>query len=107
MFKWIKRKILIKRVNECLDIELRKDQIGCIFEGKPYLMMGRRNGKTLTHILRILLNKGMYDFKILAEDEHHDSNYRHWYLNYFREIYYKLKEKNLVQCTVKNIEVRI
>ena len=107
MFKCIKRKRLIKRVNECLGIQLRKDQIDYIFKGKPYLMVGRRNGKTLAHILRTLLNKGIYDFKILAEDEHHDSNYRWWYLNQFKAIYYNLKAENLVQCTIKNIEVNV
>lgn len=106
MFKWIKRKILIKRVNECLGIKLRKDQIDCIFKNNVYVM-GERTGKTLTHILKILLNEGVYDFKQMGTDEIHGTGYRRWYLNWFREIYFKLKEKNLVQCVISNIEVKV
>ena len=102
MFKWIKRKILIRQVNKCLGIKLRKDQINCIFKNHVYVM-GERTGKTLTHILKILLNKGTYDFKKLPTDEVHGLGYRSWYLKWFNEIYYKLKEKNLVQCTISNI----
>jgi hypothetical protein len=105
MFKWIKRKILIHRVDKCLGIKLRKDQINCIFKNHIYTM-GPRTGKTLTHILKILLNEGIYDFKNLPTDEVHGMGYRRWYFNYFRENYYKLKEKNLVQCTIRNIEVK-
>ena len=106
MFELIKRKILIKRVNKCLDIKLRKDQINCIFKNKPYVMEGRYTVKTLTYILKILLNKETYNFQNLPvpvdELEH-----RKWYLKWFKKIYYKLKEKNLVQCTIRNIEVKV
>lgn len=106
MIKWIKQKILIKKVNKCLGIKLRKDQINCIFKNHIYVM-GERTGKTLTHILKILLNKGVYDFKQISTDELHGAGYRRWYLNWFREIYFKLKEKNLVQCVIRNIEVKV
>ena len=106
MFKWIKQKILIHRVNKCLKIKLRKDQINCIFKNHVYVM-GERTGKTLTHILKILLNQGVYDFKTLRTDEIHGMGYRSWYLRWFKEIYYKLKEKNLVQCTIRNIEAKV
>lgn len=105
MFKWIKRKILIHKVNKCLNIKLRKDQINCIFKNHVYVM-GERSGKTLTHILKILLNQGIYDFKKLRIDELHGVGYRNWYLRWFREIYYKLNKKNLVQCSIRNIEVK-
>jgi hypothetical protein len=68
--------------------------------------MGARSGKTLTHILKILLNKGEYDFKKLHADEYHGIGYYRWYLRWFQEIYYKLEDENLVQCTIINIEVR-
>lgn len=106
MFKLIKRKILIHKVNKCLGIKLRKDQINCIFKNHVYVM-GERTGKTLTHILKVLLNEGVYDFKNLPTDEVRGMGYRSWYLKWFREIYYKLKEKNLVQCVVRNIRVKI
>ena len=107
MFKWIKQKIIIWRVNKCLGIKLRKDQINCIFHNYIYIMTGKGTGKTLTHILKILLNKGVYDFKTLHTDESHGTGYRRWYFKYFKEIYYKLKEKNLVQCTIRNIEAKV
>ena len=106
MFKWIKRQVLIHKVNKCLGIKLRKDQINCIFKNRVYVM-GERTGKTLTHILKILLNKGIYDFKKIPTDEVHGLGYRSWYLKWFKEIHYKLKEKSLVQCTIRNIEVKI
>ena len=106
MFKWIKRKILIHKVNKCLGIKLRKDQIDCIFKNHVYVM-GERSGKTLTHILKILLNKGEYDFKKMHTDEIHGMGYHRWYFNYFRENYYKLKEKNLVQCIIRNIDSKV
>lgn len=102
IFKWIKRSILISKVNKCLGIKLRKDQIDCIFKNHVYVM-GERTGKTLTHILKILLNPGVYDFKSLRVDEPRGLGYRNWYLKWFNDIYYKLKEKNLVQCVVRNI----
>lgn len=106
MIKWIKQKILIWRVNKCLGIKLRKDQIDCIFKNHTYVM-GERSGKTLTHILKILLNPGVYNFKTMRTDEFHGAGYRRWYLKWFKEIYYKLKENDLVKCTIRNIEVKI
>lgn len=104
MFKWIKRQILIWRVNRTLNIKLRKDQIDYIFFDKPYVLQGRRNGKTLAYILKILLNDGKYHIIDIKPDERGlNIEYRRFFRRWFKEIYIKLKDKGLVKCVIYGI----
>lgn len=104
MLKWLKRQILIWRVNKTLDIKLRKDQIDYIFFDKPYVLQGRRNGKTLAYILKILLNDGRYHIVDIKPDERGlNIEYRHFFRKWFKEIYIKLKNKGLVKCVIYGI----
>lgn len=104
MLKWLKRQILIWRVNKTLKIKLRKDQIDYIFLGKPYMLQGRRNGKTLAYILKILLNDGTYHILDIKPDERGlNIEYRQFFRRWFKEIYIKLKDKGLVKCAIYGI----
>ena len=104
MLEWLKRKILIHRVNKALKIKLRKDQIDYIFFGKPYVLQGRRNGKTLSYILKILLNDGVYHIIDIEPDENRlNIEYRRFFRRWFKEIYIKLKDRRLVKCVIYGI----
>ena len=69
MLEWLKRKILIYRVNKTLNIKLKKDQIDYIFFDKPYTFQDRKSGKTLAYILKFLLNDGRYHIIDIKPDE--------------------------------------
>ena len=104
MLKWLNRQILIWRVNKTLKIKLRKDQINYIFFGKPYVLQGRGNGKTLAYILKILLNDGTYHITDIKPDEKGlNVRYRQFFRRWFKEIYIKLKNKRLVKCVICGI----
>ena len=101
MLERIKRQILIWRVNKTLKIKLRKDQIDYIFFGKPYVLQGRRNGKTLAYILKILLNDGAYYITDIKPDEKGlNIEYRQFFRRWFKEIYLKLNNRRLVKCVI-------
>jgi non-homologous end joining protein Ku len=101
MLKWLKRKILIYRVNKTLNIKLRKDQIDYIFFDKPYTLQGRRNGKTLAYILKILLNDGIYHIVDIEPDENRlNIEYRQFFRRWFRETYLRLSDRGLVKCVI-------
>lgn len=104
MLKWLKRQILICRVNKTLNIKLRKDQIDYIFFGKPYVLQGRKNGKTLSYILKILLNDGIYHIIDIKPDEKGlNIEYRQFFRKWFKEIYLKLNNKGLAKCVIYGI----
>jgi hypothetical protein len=101
MFKWLKRKILIWRVNKTLNIKLRKEQIDYIFFNRSYVSQGRRSGRTLAYILRILLNDGRYHIVDIRPDENRSNvEYRRFFRRWLIEIYTKLKNKGLVKCEI-------
>ena len=101
MFKWLKRQILIYRVNKTLKIKLRKDQIDYIFFGKPYILQSRGSGKTLAYILKILLNDGTYHIIDIKPDEKGlNIEYRQFFRRWFKEIYLKLNNRGLVKCVI-------
>lgn len=104
MLKWLKRQILIWRVNKTLKIKLRKDQIDYIFLGKPYISQGRRTGKTLAYILKVLLNDGRHHIIDIEPDENRfNIEYRRFFREWFKEIYRKLKNKGLAKCVIYGI----
>ena len=104
MLKWLKRKILIYRVNKTLNIKLRKNQIDYIFFDKPYPFQDRKSGKTLAYILKFLLNDGRYHIIDIKPDEKRSNiEYRRFFREWFKETYIKLKDKGLVKCVIYGI----
>lgn len=58
IFKQIKTRRTIRKINRALGVKLYDWQIAFIFEGRPYsaeIGNGRCNGKTLAHVLRACL----------------------------------------------------
>ena len=104
MLEWLKRKILIHRVNKALNIKLEEDQINYIFFDKPYASRDRKSEKTLAYILKILLNDGMYHIVDIEPDENRfNIEYRRFFRRWFKEIYIKLKDRRLVKCVIYGI----
>ena len=104
MLKWLKRKILIYKVNKTLNIKLRKEQLGYIFFDKPYTFQGRKSGKTLAYILKFLLNDGRYHIIDIKPDiKGLNIEYRRFFRGWFKEIYTKLKGRGLVKCVIYGI----
>lgn len=71
IFRYFKRRKIVKKVNKALMIKLHKWQIDFIFDGKPYseeVKNERCNGKTTAHILRICLKATNADIKNLLRE---------------------------------------
>lgn len=101
MLKWLKRQILIYRVNKTLKIKLRKNQIDYIFFNKPYTSTERRSGETLAYILKFLLNDGAYYIVDIKPDiKGLNIEYRRFFRRWFKDIYTKLNNKGLVKCVI-------
>ena len=102
--KWLNIKITVLKVNKALNIKLTKFQIDYIFYNKPYKKIGRRTGKTLAYILKILLNDGCYHISTIQPDENRMKfEYRRYFRAWLISIYKRLKTKKIVKCTIEGI----
>ena len=74
LFQNIHRRIMVRRINRALGIELFDFQIAKIFDDEPfpdYIQRSRRCGKTTAQILFILLNKKFKNKVVLLHVDDH------------------------------------
>lgn len=104
LIRRIKIKIKVLKVNNALNVKLTQDQIDYIFNGKKYKKTERKTGKTLAYILKILLNDGVYNINNIKPDEKRTNHeYKIIFMECFKSIYFKLKNKRVIKCTIEGL----
>lgn len=92
MFKFIKNKILVYKINKALEFKLNDQQIKFIFEDKN-VFTGRVQGKTTAFIIKLLISKSEIDVRALSQGYYSDESFGIGYIKFFEKEFYLIEEK--------------